>query len=163
PLLGERWARARRACERSWGCHNFEVPQSAVCRTRAFASFFCHIVSRAAAFRAAHNAALAQYRQANGIRDPGRPISDLAADGDWLELPFWIWETSKSKRRRLLVRVGGNGLIALRMGQGPVVAEISSSQCDHAELNELEDRGVKIRTRALMTTMFARLFLCDLF
>jgi hypothetical protein len=163
PLLGERWARARRACERSWGCHNFELPQSAICRTRAFAAFFCQIAHRAASFRTAHNAALAQYRKANGIRGPGRPIPDLAADGDWLELPFWIWEAPKSKRRRLLVRAAGNGLIALRMGQGRVVAEISSGTGGQAALNELEHRGVKIRTRALLTTMFARLFLCDLF
>jgi hypothetical protein len=164
PLLGERLARARRSWERSWGCHNLELPQSAVCRTRAFASFFCHIVRRAGAFRNAHNASLAQYRKANGIRDPGRPVPDLAADADWLELPFWIWETSKSKRRRLLVRVAGNGSIALKMGQGPVVAEIpNAADCNHEAFRELEARGVKIRTRALMTTMFARLFLCDLF
>jgi hypothetical protein len=164
PLLGERWARARRSWERSWSCHNLELPQSAVCRTRAFASFFCYILRQASAFHAAHNASLAQYRKTNGIRGPGRPVPDLAADADWLELPFWIWETSKSKRRRLLVRVAASGSIALRMGQGAVVAEIpNTGPCDHAVLQELEQQGVKIRTRALMTTMFARLFLCDLF
>jgi hypothetical protein len=50
------------------------------------------------------------------------------------------------------------------MGQGPVVAEIrNTDHCKHEALKELENRGVKIRTRALMTTMFARLFLCDVF
>jgi hypothetical protein len=164
PLLGERWARARRSCERSWGCQNLELPQSAVCRTRVFASFFCHIARRASLFWGAHNASLAQYRKANGIRSPGRPVPDLTADGDWLELPFWIWQTPTSKRRRLLVRVTPNGSIALRVGQGPVVGEIlNTDPSGQAAFDELEHRGVKIRTRALMTTMFARLFVCDLF
>src|SRR5262249_24519502 len=154
----------RRTCERSWDCHNLELPQSAVCRTRAFASFFCYIAQRAPNFWAAHNGALAQYRKANGIRSAGRPIPDLTADGDWLELPFWIWQAPASKRRRLLVRIGSDGSIALRMGQGPVVGKIPRTDlCFQAAFTELEHRGVKIRTRALMTTMFARLFLCDLF
>ena len=163
PLLGERWARARRSCERSWGCHNLELPQSAVCRTRAFAAFFGHIVHRAPSFWTAHNASLAQYRKANGIRGPGRPVPDLTADSDWLELPFWVWETPRSKRQRLLVRIATRS-IALRTGQGAVIAEIPNTDSfNHAAFIELEHRGVKIRTRALMTTMFARLFLCDVF
>src|SRR5262249_3806976 len=36
-LLGERFASARRAFERRWGCHNLEVTVSDLCRTRTFA------------------------------------------------------------------------------------------------------------------------------
>src|SRR5947208_3556629 len=49
--LGEAFAAARRALERAWGCHNLEVPTSAVCRTQAFARFCRHLLSELERFQ----------------------------------------------------------------------------------------------------------------
>ena len=38
-LIGEAFTAARRELERSWGCHNLEVPLSAVCGSETFACF----------------------------------------------------------------------------------------------------------------------------
>src|SRR5262249_7797468 len=85
PTMGACLAAARRDLERSWGCHNLEVPVSAVCCTETFAYFACQLVAELPRFHATYNEVLAAYRSAQGIRSPGRPVPDLGADGDWLE------------------------------------------------------------------------------
>src|SRR5205807_848407 len=57
PLLGERFAAARRAFERQWGCTNWEVPVSLVCQSETFAWFGCHLLDNLARFQEVYNAA----------------------------------------------------------------------------------------------------------
>jgi hypothetical protein len=59
--------------------------------------------------------------------------------------------------------VGANQTISLRAEHGPVLAELSGRPSAHEALAELDLRSVKVRTRALVTTMFARLFVSDVF
>jgi len=163
PLLGERFAAARRAVERRWGCVQREVPMSRVCQTEAFAWFAWSILERLPAFHAIYNQTVHEYRRANGIRSRSHPVPDLSADGDWLEAPFWAWRTGQARRGKLLVRQTA-GAWALRVGR----EDWPSVPCASAEIaidawRSLEPQGFKIRSRALTTTMFARLFLADLF
>src|SRR5581483_2694845 len=88
-LLGERFALARRAWERRWGCHNAEVPVSRLCQTEAFSWFACHLLGEAAHFHALYNHSVHAYRRRNGIKGRSHPVPDLARDGEWLEMPFW--------------------------------------------------------------------------
>jgi hypothetical protein len=132
--LGERFAAGRRAVERDWGCHNLEVPLSRVCDTPAFAEFVGRIVHDAPRFVEVYNAAVANYRRRNKIKSHNHPVPDLARDGEWLELPLWAWPAGASRRERVFVRRG-----------------------------EIRPAGMKVRSRALLTTLFARLCLADVF
>jgi hypothetical protein len=166
PLVGECLVRARRGLERAWGCHNLEVPLSALCRTEGFAWFACHLLAELPRFHSVHNAALREYRRRNGLRGKNHPVPDLAAEGDWLEAPFWVWRAGQRRRRRLFARVRAGG-VELR-AEGEAWPRLPAPRRDDgaaavAAWAELEGRGYKVRSRALTTTLFARLFLADLF
>jgi hypothetical protein len=162
PLVGERFVRARRSLERSWGCHNLEVPASRLCRTEPFAVFVGHILGELPRFHGLYNEVVHDYRRRHGLRSRSHPVPDLAAEDDWREAPFWAWRTGENRRGRLMVRPG-DGVLQLRVG-GQRWPDLSAdaSRLPRALL-DLERQGFKVRQRALTNTLFARLLLCDLF
>jgi hypothetical protein len=164
PLLGQRLALARRAFERRWGCGQAELPLSRVCQGEAFAWFACHLALHACRLRDVYNAAVRDYRRRYGIRSTFHPVPDLVCDGEWCELPLWAWRTGQRRRARLFARRQG-GAIDLRAGDEawPTLQSNGDPARLVAQWLDLERRGYKVRTRALTTTLFGRLFLGDLF
>jgi hypothetical protein len=165
-LLGERFAGARRTFERSWGCHNLEVPLSQLCRTEAFAWYSAHLICNFERFHAVHNEMLHEHRRINGVRSRSHPVPDLASDGEWLEAPFWIWRHENPTRSRLMARRHGDKIelrSALEPGLELPTLSGSDGRGTAARWRDFEGRGVKLRSRALTTTLFARLILADLF
>jgi hypothetical protein len=166
PLLGERFAAARRAFERCWGCHNLELPVSRLCRTLVFAWFACHLLAHLDSFHAIYNGCVQAYRQKYGLRSRHHPVPDLAAEGEWLEMPFWGWRAGAKRRGRLFARQA-NQAVHLRVGSDdwPALPLPSRSKGDSitAAWLDLLNSGFKLRSRALTNTLFARLFLADLF
>jgi len=165
PLLGERMAAARRTFERQWGCHNLEVPVSAMSRTEAFALFALDLLDRLPAFHSHYNDVVREYRRQHGIRSRHHPVPDLGRDGDWLEAPFWAWRQGQNRRQRLLVRPG-SGIVHLRAGPESWPSLAGPEKSPRVRLERwkaLQAAGYKIRPRALSNTLFARLFLADLF
>jgi hypothetical protein len=159
-LLGERFAAARRAIERRWGCVQHEVPMSLVCQTEAFAWFARAILEDLPKFHERYNQTVHEYRIKHGIHSHSHPVPDLAQDGDWLETPFWAWQRGQSRRGRLFVQPTPTAW-NLRVGNDawPSLPRHDSV----AAWRSLEARGYKIRSRALTTTLFARLFVADVF
>src|SRR5207253_1004951 len=83
-----------------------------------------------------------------------------------LEAPFWIWSTDDPRRHRLFVRQRGDELVLSTHAGIEATLSItpeSDAQTAVAQLLALEERGIRIRTRALITTLAARLLLGDLF
>ena len=164
--LGRCLAQARHCQEAAWGLQTLELPLSHVCDGIAFRWFTLHILSHLTQFKQIHNAALLEYRQVNGVRSHSHPVPELVADGDWLEAPFWIWSSESKTRRRLFARPVSEGVeitdrerlrVTLPIAHGKPLDRAAEVLAEHSQ------SGVKIRSRALLTTMFARLFLCDLF
>jgi hypothetical protein len=158
--LGERLAAGRRMLERRWGCENLEVPLSHLCTGASFLHFVRAILKDLPAFAATYNDCVRAYRRRHDIRSRNHPVPDLARDGDWHEAPFWAWRAGTHRRGRLFARVQGT-CIQLRAGSEdwgdwPLGGSV-------AAWRELEFTGRKVRTRALTTTLFARLLLADLF
>jgi len=158
--LGERFVAGRRALERQWGCHNLELPLSRLCATESFAAFAASIVADLPAFQDSYNAAVRDYRRRYRIRNGFHPVPDLGRDGDWLEAPFWAWRRGHARRARLLVRRTA-GRLELRVG-GETWPDLPIDR-SIAAWRRLESDGFKVRTRALTTTLFARLAVADLF
>ncbi|MAT68395.1 MAG: hypothetical protein CMJ58_02620 [Planctomycetaceae bacterium] len=159
-------AQARHLTELQWGAATRELPQSAVCQTESFRRFLCHLLAHLPRFNQAYNGALADFRRRHGISNHAQPMPNLADEGAWLEAPLWIWSHDDPTRRALLVR-GSAGQVEISDGQGfqatlPLAADADPAAAI-AELARLEDSGVKIRSRALVTTLFARLAVSDLF
>jgi hypothetical protein len=106
------------------------------------------------------------YRRLYGIRSRNHPMPDLAVQGEWHEAPFWAWRRGQKRRGRLFarrtaaaveLRVGDEIWPTLPLPAGGNGAAAAAAWCD------LETQGFKVRSRALTNTLYARLFLADLF
>ena len=183
PLLGTAWDAAvrqlsvsTRLCdcltalrahvERSWGLCNLELPMSQLCETEPFLWFLAHLLSRLPELHRIYNDAVAAYRREHRLRNRMQPVPELDIVDEWYETPFWIWQRGDTQRGRLFARQVGS-ICELR-NQTEVIARIPVS--DHGsldgavkQLSDFPSRGLRLRTRALTTTLFARLFLADLF
>ncbi|MBI1915962.1 MAG: hypothetical protein HYS12_14690 [Planctomycetes bacterium] len=163
--IPERLTSARRAFERRWGCHNLEVPVSDVCRSGVFSGFAADLLADLPRFHRIHNDCVHEYRRTHGLKSRNHPVPDLARVGDWLEAPFWAWRAGQTQRRRLMVRRTGDALL-LRAGdeEWPSLPfRAAEAMVLSSRLTDLEERGLKVRPRALTNTLFARLFVADLF
>jgi hypothetical protein len=164
--LGECLAQARHQLEGQWGQNTLELPQSHVCNLEAFHWFTAHLLANLPRFWEIYNGAIAEYRRANHIRSHSHPVPELAIDGEWLEAPFWIWTADKPDRRRLFVREHNDQLELTDRGSIQLTLSITSdSEAYRAvdQLAEIARSGIKLRTRALGTTLLARLLLGDVF
>lgn len=166
--LGQLVAQSRHQVERDHGIRNLEVPLSEVCRGKAFQKFLSAILQTADRFHETYNQAIREFRSANKIRSKTRPVPELVKNDQWLELPFWIWSRDSPERGPLYIRcekvehdhcqifLSDLNTIELKLRSDSLVEELS-------RLNEDSQAGIAIRPRALVTTMFARLFLSDVF
>ncbi len=164
--LGACLSQARHQCEIAWGLQTWEVPQSQVCAGESFQWFVAHLLAQLPRFRTVYNEAIVRYRRSHHLRSASHPAPELAEDGPWLEAPLWIWTSDDPRRRRLFGRQDNRDLV-LSDRQAwetrlPLSADGNASTAV-AKLLELRDAGVKIRSRALLTTLWARLALGDLF
>jgi hypothetical protein len=170
--LGQSVAQARHRLEGAWGLTTLELPLSRVCDTRPFRRFTFHLLENLGRLHPLYNQALRDYRRANRIRSRSHPVPDLTAQGDWLEAPFWIWSDTSASRRPLFVRQCPDS-IHLRAGrtnansdrEPPYEPTIIPRDAPKAidQMERMRAQGTKLRPRALMTTMYARLVLADLF
>ena len=166
--VGLRFALARRELEAEWGVRNWEVPIGQVCETEAFGWFACHLLAHLPRFQATHNAALARYRAAYGIRSKNHPVPALGREGEWLEAPFWAWRAESPRRKPLLARQLAKTIELRIAGEDAPIATLPlgpdrDACCSVEPLAELPTRGIRLRTRALTTTLFSRYLLGDLF
>ncbi len=164
PLLGERLVAARRTFERRWGCHQLELPLSRLCRSEAFAWFAGHLLAELPRLHDVYNGAVQDYRRRHGLRSQNHPVPDLAREGDWYEAPLWAWRPGQARRGRLFARLTARTL-QLRSGDDvwPTLLAPAEPEAFVSAWRSLEAQGCKVRTRALTTTLFARLCLGDMF
>lgn len=164
--IGLGLAQARHLAEIGWGRRNLELPQSEMCQTETFRRFTLHLFNELPRFVDAYNAALDDYRTAHRLRNHAHPVPNLAVDGEWRQAPYWVWSTELPTRRPLFIRRDGAGMTATDRQtferRLPCVCD-DGGQRAVAELADWEAQGLKLRSRALITTMFARLAVADLF
>lgn len=159
----------RASLERELGIGNLELPISHLCETNAFRSFAAHILLQAEQFRRTYNQVLSEYRRVNRIRSSSHPVPELVVQNGWCETPFWIWRADDPRRGHLFVRQADQTLeLATAPESSSIVHSLpvppnTSSDDAASALQQMSDEGIRLRTRALTTTLFSRLCLCDLF
>jgi hypothetical protein len=124
--------------------------------------FVADILLNAARFAGSYNRALASYRSEFGVRGANQPIPDLEVDPVRCETPFWILRGDQP-RRRLLVEANADAIHLY--AEGNRVGSVPRGSLEEGRVGEaicLCD-GWQIRPRALALTIWARLFLADLF
>lgn len=165
-MLRDALTAARCRLERRWGLANLELPISRLCGLDSFLWFASHVFAHLPRFRGIHNDALYEYRRLNRVRSRTHPVPDLVERDGWIEAPFWVWRAGDSQRNHMFAMQQGceihlsNGReIVARLPLGPEM----DACCAVEELRKLAAQGFRFRTRALTTTLFARLFFADLF
>ncbi|MCR4413096.1 MAG: hypothetical protein NUV77_11810 [Thermoguttaceae bacterium] len=162
--LGQCLAESRHQWEQGWGLATLEVPQSRVCQLPSFARFAAYLLAEAPRFVPVYNEAVREYRELHGIRSTAHPVPDLVVDGSWHEAPFWVWTADDPRRRRLFVRARRDGLVLADRGGWEQTLSLRGGDFDRViEQWVALGRRVKIRSRALVTTLWARIALGDLF
>ena len=164
--LAECLTAARSHWERSWGAGNLELPISRLCTLEPFLWFASHILAHLPRFQAVYNDVLREYRITNRVRSRTHPVPDLRETDGWLEAPFRVWRAGEEVRKRVFARQFGG---EVRLSDGEQVfatlplAPGKDACCAVRELQKLDGQGIRLRTRALTTTLFTRLCFADLF
>jgi len=154
--LGAVMTGARRRYESSAGTDYLELGVTRQAATPAFRYFAATILADARRFAAVMNEELRSFRAQTGIRSAAQPFPDLAMTADEVEAPFW----SLAEGRRLPARVR-DGVEPTLLAGDSIVCGLGGSPDAVAE--RLGSCGVNVVPRALTLTMFARLFVADLF
>jgi len=126
-------------------------------------AFVAHLLLNARAFATAYNRALGGYRAERGIRGEAHPIPNLTVAADRIELPLWIWR-GDAPRARLRVGEDRAGAIAL-FSDSTQVCTVDADRLRNAPASAIRDAlgDWRLRPRALVLTMYLRLFESDLF
>lgn len=162
--LGQAIARGRHKFERSQGSATLEVPLSQIAQTRSFARFSIQLLSQLPRFHQVYNDQLLRYREAHKIRNHAHPVPELLEEDGWLESPMWVYRINAPARQRLWVCVEDEELhLSDRAGWTATIT--GRLDCDQASSQwlKLAEHGALLRPRALLTTMFMRMFVGDLF
>ena len=160
PRLGQAIAAGRHRLENEIGLKTLEVPISWVAGMESFAVFSKAIFLDLARFQNEYNRSLFEYRRDNRIRSHSHPVPQLETVEGWRESPFWVWQTAEPNRHRLFSKLIDNKVWLSDLDGWEIEMEHQSFV---ERFRQLNDQGVAIRPKALMTTMFSRLVLSDLF
>jgi len=161
---------ARHAFLLKFGIGNLEIPVSLISEADPFLNFFLHITANAKSFVDIYNAKLGKYRRLKKISSRANPLPDLMEKGYVVELPFWIWGEGEL-RKDLYASVADNRRISI-ICEDKIVdhfdfgedGNLSGNSSENLRrLKDLISKGVKIRPKAIVNTMYSRMFLSDLF
>lgn len=148
----------------SLGLRHHALLASPIFGSEPYLTFVHHLMASAGNFAADYNAALADYRQAVGIRSPGRPMPDLRRAGDTCESPFWLDQLSTGRRERAtLVDDAGVWMLEHAGDAFRFEATVPGNEAASSLLMFLRRHNLRLAPRALTLTMFARLLLADQF
>ncbi|MHC4322028.1 MAG: hypothetical protein ACYST3_07110 [Planctomycetota bacterium] len=152
-----------------FGISNLEVPVSLISETDSFLNFFLHITANVKRFVDIYNAKLREYRRLKKISSKANPLPDLMEEGYVVEMPFWIWKYNEP-RKSLYASVADDSRISI-ISENKIVEHFdfgekgrSTNNLENLErLKGLISKGIKIRPKAIVNTMYSRMFFSGLF
>jgi hypothetical protein len=168
--LGLAIAQARHIVEERFGLETLELPVGELVKLPTVMVFTGWLLAHCHALHESYNAALASHRRARKVRGRGRPMPDLAvrhdAAGEWIEVPWWLWSKEDPRRRRVFASASPGALALSDMEtvrvELPIAPDTSPSKWIDA-LSRMDEHGIRLRPRALVTTLIARLLFADVF
>lgn len=161
--IGIQLSQARHLLERDMGLESLEVPLSRLVSTPEFAEFSLHLIDHLACLHEIYNAELDRYRKSHRIRNHAQPLPNLTQIDGWLEAPFWCY-TNNSERRSLWVQFRPEAIVLSDLNGWE--STIQRSGQDGSAVEQwlaILHRGICLRPKALITTMYVRLMISDLF
>ena len=168
--IGDAFSQFRHRIEMNNGAFNLEVPIGLLCDGSAFGFFVQHCVQNAESLWRSYNYCREAYRLRHRIRNQAQPVLELQRSNEWLELPFWIYREKGERiveRKRLWICNHTDHILLTdhidpNLRTVSVELPMNEQALPHA-WEEIVQNGICIRPRALMTTMYLRCFVADLF
>lgn len=173
PSSAHALAAGRHLLENANGLRTLEVPISRLAGSVSFSMFSGYLIEHIENFRNTYNQVLHRYRKEHGIRSSAHPVPELGRTvtrgGQRVETPFWVWTADAPVRQPLFVcRKGTTGDQIEISNSTTTLATVALSRwqewlVDQNARIQSTGKGIFIRPRALITTMYARLLASDLF
>lgn len=161
--LGEFLGLARRLYEQEIEPTYLEIPFSKICDSDEFLSFFLEIIKNIKSFSKIYNNKLDEYRKLFKIRNRAQPSPNLMIKENLIEAPFWIWKEGDQRRKVFILREKeGNYLYNDSYGKIFLIEKDSLKSLSSLKIF-LKEKKLKIRPKALLSTLYNRLFISDLF
>jgi|GEM_PF-662702 len=161
--LGKFLGLSRRLYENEITPLYLELLFSQICNSDEFLSFFLEIVKNIESFSKIYNDKLDEYRKSFNIRNRANPSSNLMVKENLIETPFWIWG-DRDNRRKIYLLKDKEKIYLYNDSYGKIfLMEKDSPKLLFSLKTILKEKGLKIRPKALMLTMYNRLFISDLF
>ena len=135
-----------------------EIPLSYICNTDEFLLFFLSIAMESEKFTSIYNCHLERYRKEHKLRYPVNPFPDLKADGKKIELPFWYFHNNK--RDEIFVECNIE-MVNIYFGRENEI-RLKRTEIDKG-IKILKKGNIKIRPKAIILTLFNRMFVSDAF
>jgi len=161
--LGEFVSLARRFYEKEIEPAYLEIPFSQICSSDEFLSFFLEITKNIEFFSKIYNNKLDEYRKLFKIRNRAHPSPNLMIKENLIEVPFWIWEEGDQRKKIFILREKGGDYLYNNSYGKIFLIEKDGVKSLFSLKTLLKERGLKIRPKALLLTLYNRLFISDLF
>ena len=159
----------RRYHESSLNPAYYEVPHSFLHNHDTFLLFLLEIAAHIYQFAFIYNQKVAQYRTLHKIKNKVNPVTDLLIEKKRVEAPFWIWQKGKKMgREKLFFSMEKDGQLYIDLkSQDKILLISSKKENGNMVLQRLKgiikQNDFVISPRALILTLFQRLFGADLF
>ena len=161
--LGEFLGLARRLYEQEIEPAYLEVPFSQICDSDEFLSFFLEIIKNIKSFSEIYNKKLDEYRKLFKIRNQAHPSPNLMIKENLIEVPFWIWREGDQRRKIFILREKEKNYLYNNSYGKIFLIEKDGVKSLFSLKTLLKKRGLKIRPKAFLLTLYNRLFISDLF
>jgi len=161
--LGEFLGLARRLYEQEIEPVYLEIPFSKICDSDEFLSFFLEITKNLESFSKIYNNKLDEYRKLFKIRNRAHPSPNLMIKENLIEIPFWIWREGDRRRKIFILREEEKNYLYNDSYGKIFLMEEDGFKSLFSLKTILKERGLKIRPKALLLTLYNRLFISDLF
>ncbi|MBA7497598.1 hypothetical protein ES704_00326 [subsurface metagenome] len=161
--LGEFLGLARRLYEQEIEPAYLEIPFSQICRSNEFLSFFLEITKNIESFSKIYNNKLDEYRKLFKIRNRAHPSPNLIIKENLIEIPFWIWREGDRRRKIFILREEEKNYLYNDSYGKIFLMEEDGFKSLFSLKSILKEKKLKIRPKALLLTLYNRLFISDLF
>jgi len=161
--LGEFLGFARRLYEKEIEPAYLEIPFSQICSSDEFLSFFLEITKNIKPFSKIYNNKLDEYRKLFKIRTQTIPSPNLLIKKNLTEVPFWIWKDGDRRRKIFILREEEKNYLYNDSYGKIFLIEKDDVKSLFSLKTLLKEWGLKIRPKALLLTLYNRLFISDLF
>jgi hypothetical protein len=164
PSLSAAITNAQHQLDWSLGLRHHAMLVSPMLFSTTYLVFVHHVLSHAGEFAADYNAALADYRRETGISSQTRPMPDLQATHDAVEVPFWLDDLASGTRKRATVRWGnGAWMLAVHGNEFQLLPDAQGMAAADQLAGWLRQHQLRLSPRALTLTMFLRMLVVDQF